>query len=291
MSLGPAADVAVVIVNYDTGPWLARCLDSLERRRGSVKTEIIVIDNASRDGSERAAERPGVQLVRNPTNVFLSPAWNQGARLTDAPFLLFLNPDTEWFAGTVEDLVAVGRSHPGAGIVGPMIRDPAGTAYPSGRTFPSVLDAAGHAFLAPFTRANPFTRRYEMEGWDRTTERSVDWVSGCCMLIPREAFDAVGGFDEAFPLYAEELDVATRLHNAGWSVVFTPEVEILHQIGVSSGGARRPHRLVVMHSTSMYRYYAKHRAGGRRRLTLPLAWMVLRSRAEIAWLAGRLIRR
>ncbi|MEX0984174.1 MAG: glycosyltransferase family 2 protein [Actinomycetota bacterium] len=291
MSLGPAADVAVVIVNYDTGSWLARCLDSLERRRGSVKTEIIVVDNASRDGSERAAERSGVQLVRNPTNVFLSPAWNQGARLTEAPFLLFLNPDTEWFSGTVEDLVAVGRSHPRAGIVGPMIRDPAGVVYPSGRTFPSVLDAAGHAFLAPFSRANPFTRRYEMDGWDRTTERSVDWVSGCCMLIPREAFDAVGGFDEAFPLYAEELDVATRLHDAGWSVVFTPEVEVLHQIGVSTGGVRRPHRLVVMHSTSMYRYYAKHRAGGWRRLTLPLAWMVLRSRAEIAWLAGRLIRR
>ena len=105
------------------------------------------------------------------------------------------------------------------------------------------------------TRDNRFTRRYEMDGWDRSTEREVDWVSGACMLFPRTAFDEVGGFDEGFPLYAEELDIATRLRAAGWCVLFTPEVELLHAVGVSTGGDRRPHRLVVMHSASLYRYY------------------------------------
>ena len=108
------------------------------------------------------------------------------------------------------------------------------------------------------------------------------------MLMPRQAFDAVGGFDEGFPLYAEEFDMATRLHDAGWSVRFTPVAEILHEVGVSTGGDDRPHRLVVMHSTSMYRYYAKHRAPGWRRATLPFAWLALRARAEIAWLAGKM---
>ena len=169
-----------------------------------------------------------------------------------------------------------------------MIRDPAGVIYPSGRTFPSVVDAVGHAFLSPFSRDNPFTKRYEMDGWDRTTEREVDWVSGCCMLIPREAFDAVGGFDEAFPLYAEELDIATRLRDAGWSVRFTPAAEVLHEQGVSTGRGRRPHHLVVMHSASLSRYYAKHRAGGWRRASVPVAWLALRLRAELAWLVGRL---
>jgi N-acetylglucosaminyl-diphospho-decaprenol L-rhamnosyltransferase len=287
MTSTPTAALAVVIVNYNTGPWLERCLRSLDAARGDLAVDVVVIDNDSHDGSAKAAERAGVRLVRNPTNRYLSPAWNQGARATDAPYLLFLNPDTEWFHGTLSDLVRVARAHPQAGIVGPMIRNPDGTAYPSGRRFPSLGNAVGHAFVSPFTRDNPFTRRYEMDDWDRTTERDVDWVSGACMLLPRAALDAVGGFDDGFPLYGEELDIASRLRDAGWSVLFTPEVEIIHAVGVSTGGDRRPHRLVVMHSRSLYRYYAKHRAAGWRRLTLPAAWVALRGRAELAWLIGR----
>jgi N-acetylglucosaminyl-diphospho-decaprenol L-rhamnosyltransferase len=282
-------DLAVVIVNYNTGDWLTRCLASLQQHRGDIPTDVIVIDNASADGSHRAAvaAHPWARLIENDANRYLSPAWNQGARATDAPYLLFLNPDTEWWKGTLADLVDVARAHPDAGIVGPMVRNVDGTVYPSGRTFPSVLDGVGHAVLSPFTRDNPFTRRYEMDGWDRTSERVVDWVSGCCMLLPRAAYDAVGGFDERFLLYGEELDIATRLAADGWSVLFTPAVEILHEVGVSTGGDRRPHRIVVMHSTSLYRYYRRHRAHGWRRLTLPFAWALLRLRAEVAWLRGR----
>jgi N-acetylglucosaminyl-diphospho-decaprenol L-rhamnosyltransferase len=287
MTAAAAADIAVVIVNFNTGDWLARCLASIEAARGDIAAEVVVIDNASSDGSADAAEAAGVRLIRNATNRYLSPAWNQGAAETDSPFLLFLNPDTEWFHGTLADLVAVARANPRAGIVGPMLRNPDGTVYPSGRRFPSLANAVGHAFVSPITRDNRFTRRYEMEGWDRTTERQVDWVSGACMLFPRSAFDEMGGFDEGFPLYAEELDIATRLRDAGWSVVFTPAVEVIHAVGISTGGNRRPHRLVVMHSASLYRYYRLHRAPGWRRVTLPLAWLVLRVRAEVAWLIGK----
>jgi len=287
MTAAAAADIAVVIVNFNTGDWLARCLASIEAARGDIAAEVVVIDNASSDGSADAAEAAGVRLIRNATNRYLSPAWNQGAAETDSPFLLFLNPDTEWFHGTLADLVAVARANPRAGIVGPMLRNPDGTVYPSGRRFPSLANAVGHAFVSPITRDNRFTRRYEMEGWDRTTERQVDWVSGACMLFPRSAFDEMRGFDEGFPLYAEELDIATRLRDAGWSVVFTPVVEVIHAVGISTGGNRRPHRLVVMHSASLYRYYRLHRAPGWRRVTLPLAWLALRVRAEVAWLIGR----
>ncbi len=282
-SRAEAADLAVVIVNYNTGHYLERCVASLAARRGELATDVLVIDNASHDGSHTAAvaAHPEVRLIENPANVYLSPAWNQGARATSAPYLLFLNPDAELFAGTLADYVRVAAAHPTAGIVGPMIRNLDGTVYASGRRFPSVVDATFHAVLSPFTRDNPFTRRYEMEGWDRTTEREVDWVSGAAMLMPREAFDAVGGFDEAFPLYAEELDIATRLHRTGRTVLFTPEVEFLHAVGVSTGRSRR---ILLMHSRSVYRYYAKHRAGGLRRLTLPLARFALRLRAEVAWL-------
>jgi N-acetylglucosaminyl-diphospho-decaprenol L-rhamnosyltransferase len=203
--------------------------------------------------------------------------------LTDAPYVLFLNPDTEWWGGTLADFVRVARAHPRAGIVGPLVRNMDGSVYPSGRRFPNVADAVGHAFLGGVAPENPFTRRYRLAGWDRRTEREVDWVSGCCMLMPRAAFDEVGGFDESFLLYGEELDIATRLHNEGWSVLYTPEVEVLHEIGVSTGRSRRALR---MHSASMYRYYRKHRADGWRRLTLPFAWTVLRLRAELEWIRG-----
>ncbi len=280
------SELAVVIVNFNTGAYLERCLASLDAHRGDIAIDVLVIDNASQDGSHRAAvaAHPWARLIQNPENVYLSPAWNQGVRGTSAPYVLFLNPDTEWWKGTLAAYVAVARAHPRAGIVGPLVRNPDGSVYPSGRPFPSIPDAVGHAFLSPFTGANRFTRRYHMEGWDRSTEREVDWVSGCCMLFSRDAFDDVGMFDESFPLYGEELDMATRLRDAGWSVVFTPEVEILHELGVSTGRSRR---MTVLHSASIYRYYRKHRAGGWRVLTLPFAWAALRIRAELAWLRGR----
>ena len=276
----------MVIVNFNTGDYLERCLSSLEVHRGDIAVDVLVIDNASHDGSHKAAvaAHPWARLIENQENVFLSPAWNQGIRATDAPFVLLLNPDTEWWRGTLADYVGVARTAPTAGLVGPLVRNADGSIYPSGRPFPSVTDAVGHGFLGPLHPDNPFTRRYHLNDWDRSTEREVDWVSGCCMLFPRTAFEDVGLLDEGFLLYGEELDIATRLRDAGWTVLFTPAVEILHEIGVSTGRSRG---MLVMHSASIYRYYCKHRAYGWRRITLPFAWAALRLRAEIAWLAGR----
>ena len=286
MTVRGAAELAVIIVNYNTGDYLERCLASLDTHRGDVGTDVVVIDNASVDGSHTRAiaAHPWARLIENHENIYLSPAWNQGIRATDAPYVLLLNPDTEWWVGTLADYVAVARAHPRAGIVGPMIRNLDGTVYPSGRPLPSVVDAVGHGFVGPIMPDNRFTRRYHMEGWDRTTEREVDWVSGACMLLPRKVFEDVGMLDELFPLFAEELDMATRLRDAGWSVLYTPDVEVLHALGVSRGRSRR---MSVMHSTSVYRYYRKHRAAGWRKLTLPFAWTALRARAEIAWLMER----
>ena len=279
------ADLAVVIVNYNAGEFLERCLASLAAHRGDARIDVLVIDNASHDGSHTRAlaAHPWARLIENPTNVFLSPAWNQGLRETKAPFVLLLNPDAEIWSGTLADYLEVARLHPRAGIVGPQVRNPDGTVYASGRAFPSVVDAVGHTLLGTMAPGNPFTRRYRLDGWDRTTARVVDWVSGCCMLMPRQAIEDVSGFDEDFALFGEELDVATRLRDAGWWVLFSPAVEIIHQIGVSRGRSRR---MLTMHSNSIYRYYRKHRAHGWRRVTLPFAWVLLRLRAELEWMRG-----
>lgn len=277
------AELAVIIVNYNAGDYLERCLRSLEEHRGDLELDVLVIDNASVDGSQRGAiaAHPWVRLIENPENIFLSPAWNQGLRETTAPYVLLLNPDVEWWEGTLADYVRIAARDPRTGIAGPLVRNSDGTVYPSGRMFPSMIDGLGHAFLGNLWPDNPFTNRYHIDGWDRTTQREVDWVSGCCMLFPRTVFDEVGLFDEAFPLYGEELDIGTRLRAAGLRIVFTPEVEILHEGGVSTGRSRRQLR---KHSVGIYRYYRKHRAYGWRRVTLPFAWVVLLLRAEIEWL-------
>ena len=287
MSTGQSspAELAVVIVNYNSGAYLERCLASLQAHRGDLDIDVLVVDNASADGSQSAiaATHPWARLIENRDNTGLSAAWNQGTKQTGAPLILLLNPDAELWRGTLADYVGVARKHPRAGIVGPMMRNPDGSVYPSGRPFPSIVEATGHALFAGMAPHNRFTRRYRMLGWDRSTERTVDWVSGACMMVRREALEQIGGFDEGFFLYGEELDIATRLAAAGWQVLFTPEVEVLHEIGVSTGRSRR---MLVMHSASIYRYYSKHRAAGWRRLTLPAAWALLRLRAEVEWVRG-----
>lgn len=277
----------MVIVNYNAGEFLTRCVASVLEGAGGLALDVVVVDNDSRDGSARAAaaRQPRMRLVENATNRGLSAAWNQGAAETDAPWILFLNPDAEVWDGDLAAFVKVGEAHPEVAVLGPVVRNADGTLYDSGRIFPSVGQAVGHAFLGPFAPGNRYTRSYKQADWDRRSEREVDWVSGACMLVRRSAFEQVGRFDEGFWLYGEELDLCTRLRDAGWRVWFTPELEILHEGGVSTGRSRRTH---VMHSSSIYRYYRKHRARGWRRATLPAAWLALRARAELVAARDRL---
>lgn len=251
---------------------------------------MLVVDNASHDRSPRlaVARTPQVRLIESPTNRGLSAAWNQGAGAVDAPWILFLNPDTQICRGDLGAIVRVGEHRPDVAVLGPVIRNPDGTIYESGRVFPSVVQAVGHAFFGPFAPGNRFTRAYRQTSWDRSTEREVDWVSFAAMLIRRSAFDRVGAFDERFWLYGEELDLCTRHRDAGWKVLATPALEVLHVGGVSTGRSRRTH---LMHSQGIYRYYRKHRATGWRRATLPLAWTALRVRAEIVALSEGVARR
>lgn len=288
-AVAPAADLAVVVVNYNAGEYIARCIASVVEAASGLSVDVLVVDNASHDGSAQlAVERtPQARLIENPTNRGLSAAWNQGARAVDAPWILFLNPDAEICRGNLAALVGAAEHRPEVALVGPVIRNPDGTIYESGRDFPGVLQAVGHAFLGPLVPANRFTRAYRQTNWDRSTEREVGWVSGAAMLIRRSAFEQMGGFDETYSFYGEELDLGTRLRNAGWRVLATPALEVMHVGGVSTGRSRRTH---LTHSQSIYRYYRKHRATGWRRGTLPLAWIALRVRAELVALREGLAR-
>jgi N-acetylglucosaminyl-diphospho-decaprenol L-rhamnosyltransferase len=276
------ADLAVVIVNYNAGDYLARCLDSLKSAAGDARLETFVVDNASHDGSSERAKgaHPDITLIPNPGNRGFSAAVNQGIRWSRAPFILLMNPDAEISAGTLPALLKVAQDWPRVGAVGPLIRNPDGSVYASGRVFPSIRNAVGHAFLGPFAPRNRFSKAYTLADWDRSTTRVVDWVSMSCMLIRRAALDEVGVLDESFFLYGEELDLCTRFNKVGWQVLFTPEVEVVHAVGVSTAQADVRWRLRE-HSRGVYRYFAKHRARGWRRVLLPLAWITLRLRAAV----------
>jgi GT2 family glycosyltransferase len=279
-------DLAVVVVNYNAGEHLLACLTSVLASAGEPSLEVVVVDNASRDGSAgAAAERfPEVRVIETGTNRGFAAGVNVGLKSTTAPFVFALNPDAEVTTGTLGALVKLALDRPRAGLLGPLIRNADGSLYPSGRTFPSITQAVGHGFIGPFDSGNRWTRAYTMAGWDRTTERTVDWVSGSAMLLRRTALDEVGLFDEGFFLYGEELDLCTRLRDGGWQVVFTPEVEVTHVGGVSTGRSRR---MNLIHSRSIYRYYRKHRSSGWRRALLPFAWVALRARAELVSITRR----
>ncbi len=276
-------DVAVVVVNYNPGPYLTRCLRSAFESAGEARLEVVVIDNASADRSATDAIRasPAARLIQNDSNRGFAAAVNQGIRATSAPYILLLNPDAEIAAGTLGGLVKVARDHPAGGVIGPLVKDPDGSIYPSARKVPTLTEALGHSFLGPFRPNNRYTRSYTMADWDRRTERRVEWVSGSCQLLNRAALDQVGLFDERYFLYVEDVDMCRRLRDAGWEVWFSPELEVMHVGGVSTG---RSKRMTLEHTRSIYTYFVKHSSSGWRVVLRPLVWVALRLRAAlVSW--------
>jgi N-acetylglucosaminyl-diphospho-decaprenol L-rhamnosyltransferase len=284
---GSTPDLAVVVVNYNTGHYLARCVRSAVESAGDARLEVVVVDNASVDGSadHAVADHPEIRLIRNDGNRGFAAAANQGMRTTAAPFILLLNPDAEVLSGTLGGFVKVARDHARAGAIGALVRDPDGGIYPSARKIPTLGEALGHAFLGPFV-PNRFSRAYTMADWDRRTERSVEWVSGSCVLLRRQALEEVGLFDEGYFMYVEDVDLCTRLRRAGWEIRFSPELEVLHIGGVSTGGYRS-RTMTLEHSRSIYRYFVKFRSHGVLAALRPLVRMALRLRAEVVLLRAR----
>jgi N-acetylglucosaminyl-diphospho-decaprenol L-rhamnosyltransferase len=275
-----APDLAVVVVNFNTGDYLTRCIRSTFEAAGDARLEVVVVDNDSRDGSanQAAAAHPGVRLISNQSNRGFAAAANQGMRATSAPFVLLLNPDAEILSGTLGGFLKVARDRPRAGAIGPVVKDPEGSVYPSARRVPTLGMALGHAFVHPFAPDNRFSRAYTLAGWDRRSEREVEWVSGSCCLLRRAALEEVGFFDEGYFLYVEDVDLCTRLRQGGWEVRFSPELEVLHVGGISTAGKKR---MTLEHSKSIYRYFVKFRSPGWRAALRPFVWLALRARAEL----------
>jgi N-acetylglucosaminyl-diphospho-decaprenol L-rhamnosyltransferase len=274
--------VGAVIVSYNVRRLLLRCIESLQ---ADGIERIIVVDNASHDGSAAAARGlPGVEVVALDVNLGFGAGVNRGAALLDDDYLLIVNPDVVVDPGSTKVLVDAIESSPDVGLVAPRIETPDGRRYESVRRFPTFTDALGHAFLHFLWPGNRFSRRYKMLDWDHASGGDVDWVAGTYLLVRRSAWLEVGGFDEQFFMYMEDVDLSRRLGEAGWRRRYEPDARIIHEIGQSTD--QTPYRMIAIHHRSLYRYVATTWEGPRRAL-LPLVAVALTARAALAWLQRR----
>ncbi len=276
------AELALVVINFDSGEHLRNCLGHLTQAAGSTRVQIVVVDNASTDGSRDGVEEalPGTQVLQNSVNEGYGRACNLGFRSTRAPFVCFLNPDIVPEPGSLTTMMQGIVDRPEVGVLGPRLMNPDGSTYPSCRVVPKMGVAIGHAIFGLFSDNNRFTRAYKLIDVDHASAREVDWVSGAAMVVRREAFEQIGGFDEGFFMYVEDLDLCDRMHKAGWKSFYDPSSQMLHHVAGSS--RRYPYKMIRHHHFSLIRYTAR-RMRGPYKVLVPFLAAGLLGRMFIAW--------
>jgi N-acetylglucosaminyl-diphospho-decaprenol L-rhamnosyltransferase len=280
--------VGAVIVDHDAGPLLTECVRSLLEDGASP---VIVVDNGASGSAQRAldpllAERGAAEVVVvHPwMNIGFGSGVNRGLAVLGGmtpptEWVLVSNPDLHVHPGALDALRGVLEARPAWAMVGPRIFTDQGEVYPSVRRFPSFLDAAGHALLALFVPENRFTRRYNPGAPEGEDVVEAGWISGSCFMARRDALEQLGGFDESYFMYAEDMDLCWRAHQAGWGVGFAGAASVTHVQGVST--ARHPYQMLVAHHRSALRFTMRTTSGWRR-AALPLAAAVLGVRLALA---------
>lgn len=288
--------ISVCVVNWRTSAELERLAASLPEGAGDEPWELRIVDNDSGDGSlERLrTSLPEATVIEMGRNAGFGSGVNRAAREASGEFLMVLNPDTRVSPGALGILARHLRERPEVALAAPQLVGPDGGRQASARRFPSATAAAfrGTPLGWIFPR-NRFARTYLMEDatFDEPTE--VEWVSGSAMMLRRETFEAVGGFDEGFFMYCEDVDLCKRLHEAGWRVEYVPEASVEHKVGASSDQAQPA--MIREHHRSMLRYFVKHTARSAplwQRVLFPLGirlrmWSLLTRRRVIWWRAHR----
>ncbi len=250
-------DVSAIIVNWNTRDLLVQCLQSVYDTLGGLDFEIIVVDNASADGSpELVCERfPQVRLIKNRENVGFVRANNQAIRVSRGRYVLLLNSDTIALPEALSQMTHFMEYHPDAGAVGPKLINPDGRFQASYADFPTLLKESLLAFGLARWLYGPYCPSPPPRPGERA--RAVDWVAGACLMVRREVVDSVGLLDEDYWMYSEETDWCYRIHQAGWNVYYLPEIEIVH-LGGASSSQRRPEMVAQLYWSKL-RFFSKHR--------------------------------
>lgn len=272
--------VAAVVVDYGSGYIIKRCVDAL-LENGVVK--VVVVDNGSCDGlipSEKwlqATQESQVEVLKSRINLGYGAGINQGAEKLECDYLVVSNADVVVDKGAIKVMLENFKDE-SVGIVGPKIVGDNGW-YPSARTFPSVIDASGHAVLGKIKPDNRFSKRYQ--GYSLlglNSPQEVDWISGAIMLIRKSLFDKLDGFDPSYYLFLEDVDFCYRAKQAGFKVVYDPRASVYHVQGLSRNLV--PYKSIRAHHLSALRFEWKT-AKGLRKAAFPLAVVLLGIRASV----------
>ncbi|CAM2895922.1 glycosyltransferase family 2 protein [Actinomyces slackii] len=245
--------VRIVTVAYNPGRELERFLASV-RDATSLPLRIVIADNgAQHDVVEAAARKHGARVVGDGRNRGYGAGANLAAADLDEDWIVVANPDLVWEPGSLDTLIEAARANPRAGALGPRLLNPDGTVYPSGRALPSLFKGAGHALLGRIWPSNPFSSAYHnATREDAREERVVGWLSGACLLLPAAAWKRLGGFDEHYFMFFEDVDLGARIGKAGWLNMQVPGAVVIHEQGAS--WKARPERMIRAHHASARRY-------------------------------------
>ena len=247
---------SVVIIEYVSGDHLFACLDSVQSQ--SKKPEkIVVVVNGIEDKQRLRlkTDYKKVSVIDPKSNLGYAKAANLGISNTSSPIVLTLNPDAVLEKEAAAEACGYLETRDDVGTVGPRIYESNGNIYPSARMEPSTVDAIGHALLGFIKPDNPFTNRYKNVGVDPEAVREVGWLSGAAVFIRRDALDDVGGWDEDYFMYCEDIDLGRKMRINHWKNVYLPTSLVTHVQGVST--SRAPISLLVAHHKSLYRYASK----------------------------------
>ena len=240
-------EISIIIVSFNARADLERCLESLHAPRPAAAHEILVVDNGSTDGSVAGTRRwPDVRVIEVGSNAGFARANNIGIRASAGANLLLLNSDTVVPAGAIDGLLAELTRHPAVAVVGPRLVDAAGRAELSFGRMIGPLNELRQKRLA---------RRGDVERLTRQRQQP-DWVSGACLLVRRADAEAVGGLDERYFMYTEDVDFCAAIRARGRKVLFTPDVEIVHLRGRSAASA--PTATNAAYRRSQIAFYEKH---------------------------------
>jgi GT2 family glycosyltransferase len=253
--------LGVIFVNYNSGHYLKRCLDSLFSALDGNDYEILIIDNASKDASlEYVQSRyPNLTVIKNKNNLGFASAVNMGIKTIKCDYILLINPDSVILDHSISKMVDFMGKTSDCGVLGGWVTYPDGRRQESCRRFPTfwrvVLGRRSSVLYRLFPN-NPFSRDYLMTSENLSKTQEVDFVAGSFMMLRKKALDEVGLFDEDFFLYVEDADLCFRMKQHGWKVFFYPEARCLHYYGEN---IRQDNiRPEIYHAKSMYKFYKKH---------------------------------
>lgn len=254
-------DLSIIVVNYNTQELLAQCLESIYRKMSHLNYEILVVDNASSDGSADMVKQrfPEVKLIENHKNLGFATANNQALRQAEGKHILLLNSDTIALPSTVEMMRDFISHNPMVGAVGCKILNPDFTVEATARRFPRPLNAlfGRKSVLTKLFPKNRFSGAYlACLNVNSEIPFEVDWVSAACMMVKREIIEEVGLLDEDFFMYWEDADWCYRIKAAGWKIYYVPGAQIIHLEGASSNG--KDNKLIIEFHKSVFLYYRKH---------------------------------